>query len=145
MLSKGFLPNVISERIICEFHHPLNWSDPSIFKSAGQNFLNNFSSLGYPSAAQLETPESNHTSRTSGTLFNIFPDLFFISILSISGLCNAILLLPESFFSSFMLPTTIFSLLSGSYQIGRGVPQYLCLEIGQSPIPSSHAFIFNFI
>src|SRR3989338_6833689 len=86
IFSKGFFPNVISDNINREFHQPLNWSFPSIFKSAGQNFSNNLLFFGYPKAAQLETPESNHTSKTSGILFISPPHLHFQFISSISGL-----------------------------------------------------------
>src|SRR3989338_2803736 len=144
MLSNGLLPKKICDKIICEFHHPLTWSFPSIFRSAGQYFFI-LGLLLYSSAAQLETPESNQTSRTSGTLFRLFPDLDFIIILSIPGFFMSILLTPDNFLSSSREPTTIFSPDSESYHIGRGVPQYLCLETGQSEIPSSHAFILDFI
>ena len=142
MFSNGFLLNLICERIICEFHQPRNWSLPSMFKSAGQNF---FILSSVSRAAQLDTPESNHTSKTSGTL-DIF-DLHFLQeivMLSISGLWISLIFVFESFSSSLIEPTTIFS-PHLQVQIGRGVPQYLSLDTGQSEIPSSHAFILTFM
>src|SRR3989338_957005 len=116
-----------------------------MLRSAGQNFLNFSDLLGYSRAAQLETPESNQTSRTSGTLVKIFPDFVFIFISSIPGLWVSFTFMPDSFSNSSMLPTTILSPVFSSYHIGSGVPQYFCLETGQSLMPSSQAFIRSFI
>src|SRR3989338_5784224 len=72
----GFLSKQIVLVISCEFHQPLIWSLPSMLMSAGQYFSNFSLSVGYPMLPHELTPESNHTSRTSGTLF-ISPFLHF--------------------------------------------------------------------
>ena len=70
---KGALPNVSMLVIIWEFHHPLNWSGPSVWKTDGHIFPKSAFFLGYSSDAHVHTPESNQTSRTSGTLFAFLP------------------------------------------------------------------------
>src|SRR3989344_6939393 len=119
--SKGFLSKEIMEHKSCAFHHPLTCSVASMFKSAGQNFLNKTELWGKPSAAQLLVPASNHTSRISGTRF-ISP-LHFLHFIftfsSMKGLCSSrfFSFFPDAFSSSFKEPITICSLHFSHCQI----------------------------
>src|SRR3989338_10653123 len=59
----------------------------------------------------------------------MLPHLHLIFTSSIHGLCKSSGTLPASFLSSSTEPTTTKSLHCLHFQIGNGVPQYLCLVI----------------
>src|SRR3990172_12976121 len=89
-------------------------------------------------------PASSHASPTSGILETSQPHaLHLIFISSIHGLCislrlSTFFLSMETALSSFMLPAIKVSPQLHS-QIGKGSPQYLSLEISQSPIFLNHS------
>src|SRR3989344_3861320 len=133
MFEKGASPNSIKEVISCEFHHPLIWSGPSISRSHFHNLSKSFLFLGYPNEAHGASPESNHTSRTSFILSIWNPHLHFSFTSSIYGLWRSF----RSFPSSLVSPMTLTASHLLHVHMGRGIPQYLCLDIGQSPRLSS--------
>src|SRR3989344_6872078 len=102
---------------------------PSKIKSAGYNFSNKSFLLGKSKQFQDEDPASIHTSKMSGILSFSLPHLHFIFTSSIHGLCRSSGMLPASFFSSLIEPTTTKSLHCLHFHTGSGVPQYLCLVI----------------
>src|SRR3989304_4634605 len=89
-------------------------------------------------------PASSHASPTSGILETAFLHfLHFIFISSIHGLfislrLSTLFLSIALSLSSFRLPATKVSPQPHS-QIGKGNPQYLSLEISQSPIFLNHS------
>src|SRR3990167_4597662 len=102
---------------------------PSRMKSAGYIFSNKSFLLGKSRQFQDAEPASIHTSKISGILSFTWPQLHFIFTSSIHGLCKSSGILPASFFSSSMEPTTTKSLHFLHFHTGNGVPQYLCLVI----------------
>src|SRR3989338_7422082 len=102
---------------------------PSRIKSAGYNFSNRSFLLGKSRQFQDAEPASIHTSKISGILSFTWPQFHFIFTSSIHGLCRSSGMLPASFFSSSIEPTTTKSLHCLHFHTGNGVPQYLCLVI----------------
>src|SRR3989338_9248798 len=127
-------------------NHPLNC--PGMFSfiiSAGNHFFHSFLFVKYGPIVENGTiPASSHASPTSLTLSTSFPHFpHFIFISSIHGLCisgrESTFFLSIAFFrSSSRLPITSISLHSHNH-IGKGKPQYLFLEISQSPMFLNHS------
>ena len=107
----------------------------------GHHFSNSSFFAGYPMDAQAATPESNHTSRMSGTLLITPPHLGHLNVtLSIHGLWRSIpSVYPSLPLSSVTWPMTFLSPHLHSHT-GMGIPQYLCLEMHQSLAPSTQFF-----
>src|SRR5271157_4801504 len=101
-------------------------------KSAGHHSSNSFCCRGKCKVAHEATALSNQTSKTSGNRFILPPHWQSMRTLSTSGLCSSGTFWPLLSSSSAAVPMTSILPQSWQVQMGRGIPQYLCLEIHQS-------------
>ncbi len=85
--------------------------------------------------AQEATALSNQTSKTSGTLLISPPQGHFIVTRSTAGRWSSLTTEPLLWWSSSIEPITSISPQVSQIQMGRGIPQYLCLEMHQSRAP----------
>src|SRR3990167_9135203 len=148
---KGAFPVKVTPDQNNALNHPLNC--PGIFsliKSTGYHFSHSFYfSRKGPIEEKGTIPASSHASQTSFILSASFLQfLHFILISSIHGLCisgrSSTFFLSTAFsFNSFKLPITSISPHSHTH-IGKGNPQYLSLEISQSPIFLNHSSCLTF-